>query len=144
MEWFLSFTAATRAAESSLGAGEEPGVVVRENQAGDIYRGQSLHFRELSAAATALSEGRGAAPSPAPPSPKPTPTAARPHHSPAANHPWRQGWQNMKIPPSLTHGTRGHLYCEEDRDTSNVVCHAISWCIDSATQQVQIPDSPLE
>jgi len=81
-------------------------VVVRENQAGDIYRGQSLHFRELSAAATALSEGRGAAPSPAPPSPKPTPTAARPHHSPAANHPWRQGWQNMKIPPSLTHGNQ--------------------------------------
>lgn len=76
-------------------------VVVRENQAGDIairYRGQSLHFRELSAAATALSEGRGAAPSPAPPSPQATLTAARPHHSPAANHPWRQGWQNMKTP----------------------------------------------
>jgi hypothetical protein len=76
-------------------------VVVRENQAGDIairYRGQNLHFRELCAAATALSQGRGAAPSPAPPSPQPTLTAARPHHSPAANHPWRQGWQNMKTP----------------------------------------------
>src|SRR5438132_14200213 len=38
--------------------------------------------------------------------------------------------------------TRGHFYCEEDRDTSNVVCQAISWCIDSATQQVQNPESP--
>jgi len=45
-------------------------VVVRENQAGDIYRGQSLHFRELSAAATALSEGRGAAPFPRAPIPE--------------------------------------------------------------------------
>src|SRR2546430_1260725 len=41
---------------------------------------------------------RGAAPSPATPSPKPTAAAGRPHRSPAGNHPWRQGWQNMKTP----------------------------------------------
>jgi len=76
-------------------------VLVRENEQGHIairYRGQPLAFRELPRASTALSEGRDAAPSPAPPSPKPTLTAARPHHSPAADHPWRQGWQNMKTP----------------------------------------------
>src|SRR6266487_4526446 len=37
-------------------------------------------------------------PSPATPSPKPTVAAGRPHRSPAADHPWRQGWQNMKTP----------------------------------------------
>jgi len=76
-------------------------VVVRENEQGHIairYRGQPLAFHELPLPATERSEGRGAAPSPAPPSPKPTLTAARPHHSPAADHPWRQGWQNMKTP----------------------------------------------
>ncbi len=70
-------------------------VLVCENEAGEIaihYRGQRLAFRELLPAATALSEGRDAAPSPAPPSPKPKGRA------PASNHPWRQGWQQMKTP----------------------------------------------
>jgi transposase len=54
-------------------------VLVRENQAGEIalhYRGQRLCFRELKAASTA------------PPSPK-----LRRSLPPAANHPWRQGFQ---------------------------------------------------
>lgn len=70
-------------------------VLVRENQAGEVailYRGKPLAFRELLPASTALSEGRDAAPSPAPPSPKPKGLA------PASNHPWRQGWQQMKTP----------------------------------------------
>lgn len=72
-------------------------VLVRENEAGDIaihYRGQRLAFHQLPAASTRRSEGRGAAPSPAPPSPKPIRRL-----SPATNHPWRQGWQQMKTPP---------------------------------------------
>src|SRR5213082_2550499 len=77
-------------------------VRVRENEPGHIvihYRGQSLPFREIPlASSTARSRGRGAAPSPATPSPKPTVAAGRPHRSPAGNHPWRQGWQNMKTP----------------------------------------------
>src|SRR5438067_3925854 len=77
-------------------------VRVRENEPGHIvihYRGQSLPFREIPlASSTARSRGRGAAPSPATPSPKPTAAAGRPHRSPAGNHPWRQGWQNMKTP----------------------------------------------
>src|SRR5437899_9249149 len=77
-------------------------VLVRENEPGHIvihYRGQSLPFREIPlASSTARSRGRGAAPSPATPSPKPTAAAGRPHRSPAGNHPWRQGWQNMKTP----------------------------------------------
>ena len=67
-------------------------VLVRENQAGELaihYRDHRLVFRELKAASTALSERRGAAPSPAPPSPK-----LRRSLPPAANHPWRQGFQH--------------------------------------------------
>jgi len=70
-------------------------VLVRENEQGHIairYRGQPLAFHELPLPATERSEGRGAAPSPAPPSPKPKALA------PASNHPWRQGWQQMKTP----------------------------------------------
>ena len=66
-------------------------VLVRENQAGEVaiqYRHHRLVFRELKAASTKLSEGRGAAPSPAPPSPR-----LRRSLPPAANHPWRQGFQ---------------------------------------------------
>ena len=70
-------------------------VLVRENEAGEVaihYRNQRVSFRELKAS-TALGERRGAAPSPAPPSPKP-------HRNPppTPNHPWRQGWQQMKTP----------------------------------------------
>jgi hypothetical protein len=71
-------------------------VLVRENEAGEVaihYREHRLLFRELKAASTALSEGRGAAPSPAPPSPR-----LRRSHSPAANHPWRQGFQQRNAP----------------------------------------------
>lgn len=71
-------------------------VWVRENQAGEIaiyYRQRRLGFRELSPASTRLSEARGAAPSPAPPSPNPPRSRSRP---PASDHPWRQGWQQMK------------------------------------------------
>jgi transposase len=71
-------------------------VLVRENEAGEVaihYRGQRLGFRELKAASIALSERRGAAPSPAPPSPK-----AKRNPPPTPNHPWRQGWQQMKTP----------------------------------------------
>jgi transposase len=71
-------------------------VLVRENEAGELailYRGQPLAFRELPRASATLSEGRGAAPSPAPPSSKPNRRFA-----PASNHPWRQGWQQMKTP----------------------------------------------
>jgi transposase len=59
-------------------------VLVRENEAGEVaihYRGQRLVFRELKAA------------SKAPPSPKP-----RRNVPPAPNHPWRQGWQQLKTP----------------------------------------------
>jgi transposase len=75
-------------------------VKVRENQAGEIaiyYRQQRLGFRELPTS-TQPGEARGAAPSSAPPSPKPTPAAARRHRPVAADHPWKQGWQNMKTP----------------------------------------------
>ncbi len=70
-------------------------VLVRQNQAGQIqirYRGQLLDFREISAS-TRIGEGRGAAPSPAPPSPQ-----SRRSSTPAPNHPWRRGWQQMKTP----------------------------------------------
>src|SRR5438046_728129 len=77
-------------------------VRVRENEPGHIvihYRGQSLPCREIPvASSTAKSRGRGADPSPATQSPTPTAAAGRPHRSPAGNHPWRQGWQNMKTP----------------------------------------------
>ena len=66
-------------------------VLVRENEAGEVaihYRDHRLVFRELKSASTARSEGRGAAPSPAPPSPR-----LRRSLPPAANHPWRQGFQ---------------------------------------------------
>jgi transposase len=71
-------------------------VRVRENEAGEVaihYRGQRLKFHDLRTASAVLSGGRDGAPSPAPPSPKPP----RILH-PAAHHPWRQGWQNMKTP----------------------------------------------
>src|SRR5712692_2832078 len=64
-------------------------VLVRENEAGEVAihdREQRLVFRELKPS-TALSEGRGVAPSPAPPSPR-----LRRILSPAARHPWRQGF----------------------------------------------------
>ncbi|HEV2715830.1 MAG TPA: ISNCY family transposase [Terriglobales bacterium] len=70
-------------------------VLVRENEQGAIaitYRGQGLPFTVITAS-TAVGRGRGAAPSPAPPSPKP-----RHSVSPAKDHPWRQGWQQMKTP----------------------------------------------
>jgi hypothetical protein len=73
-------------------------VRVRESQAGEIaihYRGQRLGFHELLPASPAMSEERGAAPSSAPPSPSPTRSLS---HSPASDHPWRQGWQQMKTP----------------------------------------------
>jgi transposase len=76
-------------------------VLVRENEQGQIaigYRGQSLPFREIMLASTERSRGRGAAPSPATPSPKPIPPVASARRTPAADHPWRQGWQNMKTP----------------------------------------------
>ena len=66
-------------------------VLVRENEAGEVaihYRDHRLVFRELKPASPELSEGGGAAPSPAPPSPR-----LRRSLSPAANHPWRQGFQ---------------------------------------------------
>jgi transposase len=66
-------------------------VLVRENEAGELaihYRDHPLVFREVKAASTELSEGRGAAPSPAPPSPR-----LRRSLPPAANHPWRLGFQ---------------------------------------------------
>jgi transposase len=72
-------------------------VRVRENEQGAIaitYREQSLPFTEIFAA-TQPRRGRGSAPSPAPPSPSPTRFRSR---SPAAHHPWRQGWQHMKTP----------------------------------------------
>jgi transposase len=72
-------------------------VRVRENEQGAIaitYREQSLLFTEISSS-TPPSRGRGSAPSPAPPSP--SPPRSRPR-SPAAHHPWRQGWQQMKTP----------------------------------------------
>ncbi len=71
-------------------------VLVRESETGEVaihYRSQRLLFRELKAASKALSEERGAAPSPAPPSPTP-----HRNFPPAPNHPWRQGWQQMKTP----------------------------------------------
>jgi transposase len=70
-------------------------VLVRENEQGAIaihYRGRLLPFTTITAS-TAMGRGRGAAPSPAPPSPKPSRSPA-----PAQNHPWRQGWQQMKTP----------------------------------------------
>jgi transposase len=66
-------------------------VLVRENEAGDIvihYRDHRLVFRELQPASRERSEGRGAAPSPAPPSPR-----LRRSLPPAANHPWRLGFE---------------------------------------------------
>jgi hypothetical protein len=50
---------------------------------------------------SSVSQSRGAvqtAPSPATLPQKPTQSAARLQRSPAADHPWRQGWQNMKTP----------------------------------------------
>jgi hypothetical protein len=73
-------------------------VLVRENEAGEIaiyYRGQHLASREVPLPSIAMSRGRGAAPSPAPPSP--SPPRSRPPR-PAAHHPWRRGWQEMKTP----------------------------------------------
>ena len=65
-------------------------VWVRENEAGEVaihYRDQRVGFREIKAS-SALSERRGAAPSPKP----------KRNPSPSDNHPWRQGWQQMKTP----------------------------------------------
>jgi hypothetical protein len=96
-------------------------VRVRENEAGEVaihYRDQRVSFRELRAS-TALGETRGAAPSPAPPSPK-----SHRNPPPPPNHPWRQGWQQMKTPAFPGHGetkTRGHFYCGQDGDISIVV-----------------------
>ena len=72
-------------------------VRVRENEQGAIaitYRERSLPFTDISAAPWPR-RGRGSAPSPAPPSPSPPRSRSR---SPATHHPWRQGWQQMKIP----------------------------------------------
>ena len=72
-------------------------VRVRENEQGAIaitYREQSLPFTEIPAS-TQPRRGRGSAHSPAPPSPSPTRSHSR---SPAAHHPWRKGWQQMKTP----------------------------------------------
>jgi len=69
-------------------------VLVRENEAGEVailYRDRRVGFRELQAS-TALGEGRGAAPSPAPPSPP-----LRRSLPPAANHPWRLGFQQRNM-----------------------------------------------
>jgi transposase len=73
-------------------------VLIRENEAGQLqirYRQQTLPFRELSlsVASARRSEGRGAAPSPAPPSPKP-----RRKLVPAAHHPWKQGYTQIRTP----------------------------------------------
>ena len=76
-------------------------VVVRENEAGEIaihYRGQQLRFRELSAAATALSEGRGAAPSPRAPIPETNSGGSQAAPLPCRQSSLEQGWQNMKTP----------------------------------------------
>ena len=65
-------------------------------------------FRELKAS-TALGEGRGAAPSPAPPSPIPSRSLP-----PAANHPWRKGFQqgtHSTFQGQHETKTRGHFYC---------------------------------
>jgi transposase len=73
-------------------------VVVRENQTGDLqihYRGQRLPFRELEKASARMSGKRGAAPSPAPSSPKPT---TRRIAIPAANHPWKRSYLQMRTP----------------------------------------------
>jgi transposase len=72
-------------------------VLVRENEAGEVaihYREHRLAFRELTAS-TELSEGRGPAPSPAPPSPR-----LRRSLPPAANHPWRLGFQQRNATSS--------------------------------------------
>ena len=68
--------------------------LVRENEAGAVaihYRGQRVGFRE-GKASIALGEGGGAAPSPAPPSPP-----LRRNLPPAANHPWRLGFQQRNM-----------------------------------------------
>ena len=95
-----------------------------ENQAGDIaihYRGQSLHFRELSAAATALSEGRGV---PLPRAPFPE-TSSDGSQAPPLS--CRQSslearlaeYENSRLLSRMV--TRGHFYCGEDGETSIVV-----------------------
>ena len=74
-------------------------VLVRENEAGEVamdYRGQRLGFREHTGLGPQHREARGSAPSPAPPSPNPPRSFSRP--PPASEHPWRQGWQQMKTP----------------------------------------------
>jgi transposase len=66
-------------------------VLVRENQAGELAihdRDHRLVFREVKAASTQLSEGRGSAPSLA----LPSPSSSR-RLPPAANHPWRLGFE---------------------------------------------------
>jgi transposase len=72
-------------------------VLVRENEAGQLricYREQTVSFREVTAASLRRrSEGRGAAPSPAPPSPKPPRKLV-----PAAHHPWKQGYTQIRTP----------------------------------------------
>ena len=73
-------------------------VVVRENQTGELqvhYRGQRLPFRELQKSSPRRSGKRGAAPSPAPSSPKLT---TRRSVVPAAHHPWKRSYLQMRTP----------------------------------------------
>jgi hypothetical protein len=108
--------------QSRHGAPAKSRVLVRENEAGEVaihYRGQRLGFRELKAASIALSEGRDAAPSPAP-HPRssaavflqrriiPGEKAFPPRHAPS-------------FPGLHETTTRGHFYCGQDGDISNVV-----------------------
>ncbi len=82
--------------QSQQWAPSQSRVRVRENQAGEIaiyYRGHRLPFHDWQPASTSLGGGRDSAPSPAPPSHHPRRTPA-----PAPNHPWKQGWQQMKTP----------------------------------------------
>jgi transposase len=97
-------------------------VLVRENESGEVaihYRGQRLLYRELKAASKALSEGRGVGPYPPPPPPHraatflplritPGEKASPPNHTPAF-------WGQRETT------TRGHFYCGQDGDISNVV-----------------------
>jgi hypothetical protein len=67
-------------------------VLLRENEAGEVaidYRGQRLGFRELTGPGREHPLGKGHWPDP----PR---SFSRPR--PASNHPWRQGWQQMKTP----------------------------------------------
>jgi hypothetical protein len=89
-------------------------VLVRENQAGELAihdRDHRLVFREVKAASTQLSQGRGAAPSLA----LPSPTFSR-RLSPAANHPWRLGFEqrNARHSPGAARLYRGDISIVEN------------------------------